>query len=124
MSTMNTQEIMKLIEAGRSEAEIAEYISKTDYEKASEQYPNLAAEIPDRILVSQLIARGYFVLPSRASEKFESLSEEEQNLIFILMNRMEDGKEFSVSRRIDAESESKLKKRIGNIFPDLFNTGG
>ncbi|HMV79970.1 MAG TPA: hypothetical protein PKN56_12790 [Leptospiraceae bacterium] len=124
MSTMNTQEIMKLIEAGRSESEIAEYISKTDYEKASEQYPNLAAEIPDRILVSQLIARGYFVLPSRASEKFESLSEEEQTLIFTLMNRMEDGREFTASRRIDAESESKIKKRLGNVFPDLFNAGG
>ena len=124
MSTMNTQEIMKLIEAGRSESEIAEYISKTDYEKASDQYPNLAAEIPDRILVSQLIARGYFVLPSRASEKFESLSEEEQTLIFILMNRMEDGREFTASRRIDAESESKIKKRLGNVFPDLFNAGG
>lgn len=124
MSTMNTQDIMKLIEAGRSESEIADYISKTDYEKASEQYPNLAAEIPDRILVSQLIARGYFVLPSRASEKFESLSEEEQTLIFILMNRMEDGREFTASRRIDAESESKIKKRLGNVFPDLFNAGG
>ncbi|HMZ61310.1 MAG TPA: hypothetical protein PL048_21235, partial [Leptospiraceae bacterium] len=100
------------------------YISKTDYEKASEQYPNLAAEIPDRILVSQLIARGYFVLPSRASEKFESLSEEEQTLIFTLMNRMEDGREFTASRRIDAESESKIKKRLGNVFPDLFNAGG
>ncbi|HNF17644.1 MAG TPA: hypothetical protein PK453_28555 [Leptospiraceae bacterium] len=124
MSTMNTQEIMKLIEAGRSESEIAEYISKTDYEKASDQYPNLAAEIPDRILVSQLIARGYYVLPSRASEKFESLSEEEQTLIFTLMNRMEDGREFTASRRIDAESESKIKKRLGNVFPDLFNAGG
>ena len=124
MSTMNTQEIMKLIEAGRSESEIAEYISKTDYEKASDQYPNLAAEIPDRILVSQLIARGYYVLPSRASEKFESLSEEEQTLIFTLMNRMEDGREFIASRRIDAESESKIKKRLGNVFPDLFNAGG
>lgn len=124
MSTMNTQEIMKLIEAGRSESEIAEYISKTDYEKASDQYPNLAAEIPDRILVSQLIARGYYVLPSRASEKFESLSEEEQTLIFTLMNRMEDGRELTGSRRIDAESESKIKKRLGNVFPDLFNAGG
>lgn len=124
MSTMNTQEIMKLIEAGKEESEIAEYISKSDYEKAVELYPNLAVEIPDRILVSQLIARGYYVLPSRASEKFESLSEEEQNLIFTVMNRMEDGREFTAGRRIDAESESKLKKRIGNIFPDLFNVGG
>lgn len=112
------QEIREQLEAGADLTEVEHFISKSDYEKCIQRYPDMAKSIPDSVLAEQLVNRGFYILPARVSDVFDSLTEEEQDLIFKIMNRVVDGN--GISSPVEHSTAQRIRKKTADLNPGLF----
>jgi len=115
---MNIQAIMKHLSEGKSVSEVTEIISRTDFENAVQEYPKITESIPDSVMIEELVKRGFYVIPGRYAERFETLTEQEQETVFSMMQRLQDSP--SVSSHTDSESERKTRKKMSAVMPELF----
>lgn len=115
---MNIQAIMKHLSEGKSVSEVNEILNRTDFENAVLEYPEISKSIPDSVLIEELVKRGFYVIPGRYAERFETLTEQEQETMFSLMQRLQDSP--AVSSRTDSESEKKTRRKMSGIMPELF----